>query len=220
MYRAAASFNLWAIKAAEKRVERKNTLRHYSHNGHTNGHKHPSRQSTTDSSTTADHGMVTEADHEAANEDPVPEQDNYDAESDSSSNDSSASEDLGFDGPSSKGYKRSVKADVVSVSGVEPPFVNCIIRERVSPKGRIRPMEPESEIEALHMPTDHVGVISQRGPAKKWLAKRAAWDEKYRKDLMALRQNKIEDRMLAEKEGFLTRDLHGENPPLTAMVGW
>lgn len=218
MYRAAASFNLWAIKVAEKRALRKadHQSTHYTYS-HPDGPRLAHKSSTIGSRSVLD---LSEADMEAANEDPLPEEGHYDSESEGSSDDSSADEDPGFNGPSSRSYKKAPVSGIVTVSGIEPAFVNSIIRERVSTTGRIRAMEPESEIEALNMPIEQVGVISQRGPAKKWLAKRAEWDQKFAKELNDMRKNKEEDRKLAEKEGFLTRDLHGERPPLSAAVAW
>lgn len=109
----------------------------------------------------------------------------------------------------------------VSVTGSEPAFgPGHIVSERVSTFGKIRPFEPIDSIPALHPNLrDHIGQVHPDGAVKKWLAKRAEWDEKYRQDLIKWRTIKRTDRKLAEKSGFLTRDLIGERPPLASIAG-
>jgi hypothetical protein len=111
---------------------------------------------------------------------------------------------------------------VVTVRGVEPVFgSNSIVSERVSTHGRIRPFEPIAEIPALDPGLrEHIGQVHGAGAIQKWLKRRAEWDEKYASTLAKWREIRRVDRERAEKDGFLTRDLKGERPPLCSLVGW
>ena len=118
---------------------------------------------------------------------------------------------------------------IVSVTGTEPtPLPGThIVSERVSTRGRIRPFEPVHQVPALHPDLkEHIGQVHPEGAIKKWMAKRAEWDEKYRKDLDRWWAVKRADRERAEAAGYLTRDLGvgsggtKERPPLSALAGW
>lgn len=47
-----------------------------------------------------------------------------------------------------------------------------MIRERVSINGVIRPLNPESELQALNVDPEDIGVIKE-GPVKRWLEGRS-----------------------------------------------
>lgn len=153
--------------------------------------------------------MITTQSAEAAN---AEELEIGDVESEASS-DSDCSQSDGGDRVPSTG--------IVTVSGAEPPFAHGhIVSERVSTHGRIRPFEPIEAVPALDPNLrDHIGQVHPDGAIKKWLAKRAEWDEKYSKELAKWRKAKAEDRAKAEQEGFLTRNLQGERPPLASLAG-
>jgi len=53
------------------------------------------------------------------------------------------------------------------------------IRERVNIFGRVRPMEPKEEIEALKLRPQEIGVIKE-APVRRWLTGQELWDEKYK----------------------------------------
>ncbi|GBE80022.1 alpha/beta-hydrolase [Sparassis crispa] len=53
-----------------------------------------------------------------------------------------------------------------------------MIRERVDVNGRVRPMEPREEIEALCLPPEAVALIKE-APVKRWLTGQEEWDKKY-----------------------------------------
>jgi hypothetical protein len=109
----------------------------------------------------------------------------------------------------------------VTVTGTLPAFdENCMIRERVSADGIIRPMEAASAIPALQMPVERVGTVSPEGPVLRWLEKRRTWDAQYRRDLIHFRKLKMRDRRRAAKAGYLSRELQDENPPLSAVAGF
>ncbi len=138
---------------------------------------------------------------------------------------SEASSDSDDDGDSSISPSDSTDhtpaTGIVSVRGVEPIFDGTnIISERVSTRGKIRPFEPIGEIPALDPALrEHIGQVHGDGAIKKWLSKRQEWDTKYSKQLDKYRQIRRADRQLAETQGFLTRDLHGERPPLCSLAG-
>ena len=59
------------------------------------------------------------------------------------------------------------------------PFVeDGMIRERVSTRGVLRPLEPESEIPSLHLPREELGMIKEL-PAKRYLTGQGLWDVRY-----------------------------------------
>ena len=55
-------------------------------------------------------------------------------------------------------------------------------------------------------------------PIKRWLEKRGQWDAQYRRDLLHSRKIKLKDRRKAAQAGYLSRDLVGEDPPLSALL--
>lgn len=118
---------------------------------------------------------------------------------------------------------RSEPTGIVTVSGTEPypPPGEHIVAERVSTHGRIRPFEVVALVPALDPALkEHIGQVHPDGAIQRWLAHRDEWDKKYSTALAKWRKVREDDRKLAEKEGFLTRDLHGERPPLCSLVGW
>ena len=49
----------------------------------------------------------------------------------------------------------------------------------MDPLGRVRPMEPAEEIEALRIKPQEIGVIKER-PVKRWVDGQEAWDKKFK----------------------------------------
>lgn len=110
---------------------------------------------------------------------------------------------------------------IVTVHGTEPLYGNVnLVSERVSVHGNIRPFEPIEAVPALQPSLrEHIGQVHGDGAIRKWLARRHEWDKKYSKELAKWRDIKQKDRIKAEAEGFLTRDLQGERPPLCSVAG-
>lgn len=54
-----------------------------------------------------------------------------------------------------------------------------MIRERVDFRGRLRPMEPPSEIPALKLETSKLGLLKE-APAMRWKKGQDEWDRRYR----------------------------------------
>ena len=50
-----------------------------------------------------------------------------------------------------------------------PPYVENMIRERVSITGVVRPLEPASELAALNLDPEDIGLVKE-GPVKRYLA--------------------------------------------------
>jgi hypothetical protein len=70
-----------------------------------------------------------------------------------------------------------------------------MIRERVATDGACRPLEAESELSAMTMPLDEVGVIKE-GPAIRYLTGQALWDKKFGHALKSVakhRKRNLED---------------------------
>lgn len=106
----------------------------------------------------------------------------------------------------------------VKVSGVEPVYVDNMIRERVSIYGRIRQMEPVSEINALSLDPREIGVIKP-GPVQKFMDARGAHDRRYHKRKLKLQRQRAREYARAEREGFAIGDFRGDKPPPAALAG-
>ena len=236
MYRSAANFNLWALSAAKKK------LAHRAAKSSTSPSAVPSRSSTLAPAAAEAYGRLSSngvhdareqhrsgsngsqlADrlHEAANLEPLREDDVQSEGSASSRSSSSLSVDHSPSGTRDGDIDRPVR-ERITVLGALPAFdpSTHMIRQRVSCHGYIRPMEGEADIAALNMAPGHVGRVHIAGPVSKWLETRSKYESKYAKELNRFRRIREEDYAIAEKEGYLTRSLQGEQPPQCAMVSW
>ncbi|KAI6867650.1 alpha/beta-hydrolase, partial [Hortaea werneckii] len=92
-----------------------------------------------------------------------------------------------------------------------PPFVNHMIRQRVTRHGIIFPLAPDSELACLALDPASIGQI-KAGPVRKWLAKRKENDVRFANDKRKLQKKRAKE--LAA--GY--DDLQGETPPPTALV--
>ncbi|WVQ96171.1 hypothetical protein IAU59_003274 [Kwoniella sp. CBS 9459] len=248
MYRACANFNIWAYTAAQKAIERKlrhekshTSLKHPSRrgsaldgatsftpaSGSSSGHitQSPTASATVSSATSMvdlSQPLITSHAASAANREDLDLRD-IESEASSDSDDSMST----YDGEGDNAREGGAVGDsgpvkgIVSVTGTEPLFGNSnIVSERVSTHGKIRPFEPIEAVPALDPALrESIGQIHGSGAIQKWLNKRAEWDKKYSSALDKWRKIKKEDRERAERGGFLTRDLHGERPPLASLAG-
>jgi hypothetical protein len=74
-----------------------------------------------------------------------------------------------------------------------------MIRERVSTSGVIRPLEPESDLDAFHVPQDVIGTFSELA-VRRYLDAKAKFDKKFssvQKDIDKRRRRNLE---LAKKD--------------------
>lgn len=236
MYRSAANFNLWALAAAKKKLALKAAKSSASPSAV------PSRSSTLATASAEAYGCEPEngvhdpreqhkngsngsqlADrlHEAANLEPLREDDVQSEGSASSRSSSSLSVDHSPSGTRDGHSDRPVR-EKITVLGALPAFdpATHMIRQRVSCHGYLREMEDEALIPALNMTPGHVGRVHIAGPVSKWLETRTKYESKYTKDMNKFRRIREDDYAIAEKQGFLTRSLQGEQPPQCAMVSW
>ena len=79
-----------------------------------------------------------------------------------------------------------------------------MIRERVSTQGIIRPLEPPDRIDALHVPPEIIGVLSERA-VRRYLEGRAFFDRKYAKELLTIEKERRRNIDLARKD--ITKNL-------------
>lgn len=94
-----------------------------------------------------------------------------------------------------------------------PPFVDNMIRQRVSFRGVFLPLPPETELQGCTLKFNDVGVI-QASPVIRWIEARRRWDVKF-----ARAKVKTHERMAKEMaEGYLTFG-DGETPPPSALAG-
>lgn len=117
-------------------------------------------------------------------------------------------------------FGRHVPADHMLVRGIEPRSAAPIVAERVSVHGRITPMEPDAQVQALNPKLkSSVGRIRSDGPIGRWIERREAWDARWPDDLQKWREIRAKDHAQAERQGFLTKTLQGEHPPPSALAG-
>lgn len=93
-----------------------------------------------------------------------------------------------------------------------PAFENHMIRQRVDRHGRIHPLPPPNELEALKLPSIEVGV-PKPGPVNKWMKAQQQWNGKFSKQKLKIQKQRMKD-MEKGYEGF-----DGETPPPTALAG-
>lgn len=94
-----------------------------------------------------------------------------------------------------------------------------MIRQRVSLRGLVRPLEPASELPGCTMPAEAIGRL-HAGPVRKWLAQRREWDDEFAKELAHFRALKTTDWERARETGYLAGQFKGERPPLGSVAGW
>jgi acetyl esterase/lipase len=106
-----------------------------------------------------------------------------------------------------------VKGTVGRAGDALPPFVNHMVRQRITRHGDILPLPPAEELPGCTMGNDMVGVIKQ-GPVKKWLDQKGKWDSRYKNVKAKVHEKRIRD----AKAGFETFGA-GEMPPPSALAG-
>lgn len=98
-----------------------------------------------------------------------------------------------------------------------------MIRERVNIHGILRPLEPNSELGAMTMPSDEIGTIKE-GPAMRYLTGQYLWDKKYkraRKEVEKHREKNLREARSKDGEriGRGIKGLYEEHHKRRAEVG-
>ncbi|KAF8703687.1 hypothetical protein AX14_014142 [Amanita brunnescens Koide BX004] len=83
--------------------------------------------------------------------------------------------------------------------GNEYPWAGPMIRERVSTRGVLRPLEPESDIIACSMPPDVVGLLSERA-IRRYLESAMIFDKKFARHAKAIERQRRQNLKRAEKQ--------------------
>lgn len=94
-----------------------------------------------------------------------------------------------------------------------PTFVNNMIRERVDRSGRIYRLAEASDLPALQLAPNQVGVVKP-GPVQKWLQAKKTWDDKY----TSTRRKVQKERIRALASGKIQPNEIGEHPPPSALA--
>ncbi|KAI6046335.1 hypothetical protein EDC04DRAFT_2630038 [Pisolithus marmoratus] len=74
-----------------------------------------------------------------------------------------------------------------------------IIRERVSTRGEIRPLEPNDQLDAFSVPSNMIGVLSER-TLRRYIDGKALFDNRFRKEIAATEKRRSRNTDLAKKE--------------------
>jgi hypothetical protein len=74
-----------------------------------------------------------------------------------------------------------------------------MIRERVSTQGLIRPLEPESELGALNVPSSIIGEISELA-AKRYIEGRGKFDKKFARTIRHIEKERLRNIERAKKD--------------------
>jgi hypothetical protein len=91
---------------------------------------------------------------------------------------------------------------VVLMSSQEfPSWHKCMIRERVSTHGIIRPLEPESELDAFHVPQEIIGAFSELA-VRRYLEAKAKFDKKFSGVQKVIDKRRRRNLELAKKDTF------------------
>lgn len=95
-----------------------------------------------------------------------------------------------------------------------PPFRNHMIREQVDRHGNVYPLPRASELPALQMSSELVGVVKE-GPIRHWLAAKKKWDDQYHSQRRRIQKQRV----ASYKAGNRLVYGDGEVPPPSALAG-
>ncbi|KAG7096748.1 hypothetical protein E1B28_004160 [Marasmius oreades] len=114
---------------------------------------------------------------------------------------------------------RSSNACPPSDNGSEAGFDVMMVRERVDIRGRVRRMEPKSEMAVLQIKPGEVGLIKE-APAIRWFKGQEQWDKRFSKRAetvlkkRATHENKTRRMIDHARQQGLTLSYEEEKPPL------
>ncbi|SPO21988.1 uncharacterized protein UTRI_01978_B [Ustilago trichophora] len=81
---------------------------------------------------------------------------------------------------------------------LRPSFQSFMIRERVDVRGYLRPLEPESSLQALRMDPDEIGRIKE-GPVGRYLDGQTQWAKRFAKTAKKVEKQRAKNEQLATK---------------------
>ncbi|SJX61885.1 uncharacterized protein (N-terminal fragment), partial [Sporisorium reilianum f. sp. reilianum] len=95
---------------------------------------------------------------------------------------------------------------------LRPSFQSFMIRERVDVRGYLRPLEPETELQALQVSPDDIGRIKE-GPVERYLDGQTQWAKRFAKTARGVekqrcKNEKTAQKMLEEAQSQGLLDLH------------
>ncbi|TKY87195.1 hypothetical protein EX895_003872 [Sporisorium graminicola] len=98
---------------------------------------------------------------------------------------------------------RHATADVANeyagqVPLLRPSFQSFMIRERVDVRGYLRPLEPETELQALQVPPDEIGCIKE-GPVERYLTGQKQWAKRFAKTARRVEKQRAKNEKTAQK---------------------
>lgn len=79
------------------------------------------------------------------------------------------------------------------------PFMDNMIRERVSTRGEIRPLESEVELAACTLPHERVGVVDELA-IRRYIEGKTRWDERYKRTTETIRKQRTKNLNIAKSE--------------------
>ena len=94
-----------------------------------------------------------------------------------------------------------------------PPFKDHMIRQQVDRHGNVSPLDLPSELRALQLPPNEIGVIKP-GPVSKWMVAKQEWDTKYAREKRKVQKQRAKE-MAAGYQTFG----NDEVPPPSALAG-
>lgn len=134
----------------------------------------------------------------------IPE--DYDTSDDESSDEETATAD--------KADGKHQNLGVVGKAGDQiPPFHNHMVRQRVTRRGDIYPLEAASQLPACNMAPEAVGVIKE-GPVRKWMEVQKEWARRYGKIKRRVQERRLHEVQMLKSGPMLS----GERPPPTSAV--
>ena len=84
-------------------------------------------------------------------------------------------------------------------SGTSELFKNNMIRERVSIRGEIRPLESEDKLDACTMPFERVGVVNELA-VRRYMEGQKKWNERYARVHKSISKRRVRNLDLAKSE--------------------
>merc|ERR1711939_90007 len=88
---------------------------------------------------------------------------------------------------------RKIAGQVGKAGDPLPPFKDHMIRQRVDRHGDIYNLDPASDIPALQLSPEEIGILKE-GPVKKWLVRQEKWNKKFastKRDLQRKRASQL-----------------------------